>query len=103
MSGGIAFGSISRVTIHHQSLAAQSRSLDELQADDIDRHRSRQAENLVESRIAIVRIRTGSAEPSTDRITNAKISVGHRQQQVDKARQQLVDPASRNRGGEARR
>ncbi len=31
---------------------------------------------LVESRMAIVTMRTGMAEPSTERMTKAKISVG---------------------------
>src|ERR1700733_1366255 len=74
--GGTALGSTSRVTIHHhpspRNRAASTNSrLTILTATD---RASRKT--LVESRIAIVTTRTGSAEPSADKITNAKINVG---------------------------
>src|SRR5277367_7040507 len=76
VSGGIALGSTSLVTIHHhpspRNRAASTNSrLTIFTATDRANRKT-----LVESRIAIVTMRTGSAEPSTDRITNAKINVG---------------------------
>ena len=76
VSGGIALGRTSRVTTHHhpspRSRAASTNSrLTMFIATDLASRNT-----LVESRMAIVMMSTGSAVPSTERTTNAKISVG---------------------------
>ena len=84
------------------AFAAQARRLDEFETDDVHRRPRARGETPWASRAcAIVTISTGTAVPSTDRTTKAKIKRRHRQHEVDEARERQVDPAARDRGGEA--
>ena len=101
VSGGIALGRISRLTIHHQPSPRSRAASTNSRLTRSDRDRAGQAEHLgrIEDGDRDDQHRQPGAQHRQD--DEGENQRRHRQQEVDEPRQRLIDPAARDRGGEA--